>query len=82
MTLYRYMGTQEAAELLGYTRQHVRMLIRRDRLHADRVGKNWLIPDASIQAYLIQKNNYSLFGNTSRGRPSLGKLSLKKKSIK
>ena len=72
MAARSYLSTEEAAEILGYTRQHVRVLIREGRLHGDRIGKNWLVSYSSVQEYVAQKRNLSLFGDSRRGRPSRG----------
>ena len=67
-----YLSTEEAAEVMGYSRQHVRVLIHEGRLKGDRVGKNWLVSRSSVQDYIMQKRNLSLFGNSKRGRPPRG----------
>ena len=72
MAIHPYLSTEEAAEILGYSRQHVRVLVREGRLQGDRIGKNWLVSYSSVQEYLMQKNNMSLFGNSRRGRPPRG----------
>ena len=45
-----YTATQ-AAKVLGVTTQCVSNLIKRNRLKADRDGKQWKIPPESIMAY-------------------------------
>jgi excisionase family DNA binding protein len=45
-----YTATQ-AAKVLGVTTQCVSNLIKRNRLKADRNGKQWNIPPESIVAY-------------------------------
>ncbi len=72
MATRSYLSTEEAAEILGYSRQHVRVLVRKGRLQGDRVGKNWLVSYSSVQEYIMQKRNLSLFGNSRRGRPPRG----------
>lgn len=46
-----YTATQ-AARVLGVTTQCVSNLIKRDRLKADRDGKQWKIPPESIITYV------------------------------
>lgn len=75
MVSRQYLSTQEAADTLGYSRQHIRVLIRSGHLRAERVGRNWLILAEAVQEYLTQRRNLPLFGNARRGRPSRGERS-------
>ena len=45
-----YLSTEQAANLLGYSRQHIRILIRSGRLEGDRIGKSWVVPVLAAQA--------------------------------
>lgn len=47
-----YMSTKEAAELLGYTMQHTRFLIREGTLPGLKFGRDWIIERASVARYL------------------------------
>lgn len=46
-----YLSTSEAAEALGYTTQHTRLLIRLGRLRGIKIGRDWLIEKTSITEY-------------------------------
>ncbi len=72
MVLNSYLSTEEAAKTLGYTRQHIRVLIYEGRLKGERIGKSWLVSRSSVEDYIMKKRNLSLFGNSKRGRPSRG----------
>jgi excisionase family DNA binding protein len=48
-----YMGTTEAARLLGITRQAVLKRIRAGTLEARKVGRNFVIPVAALQPPLV-----------------------------
>ena len=72
MVLNSYLTTEEAAEVLGYTRQHIRVLIYEGRLRGERFGKSWLVSRSSVEDYSMRRQNLSLFGNSKRGRPSRG----------
>ena len=43
--------TQEAAENLGYTIQHTRLLIRRGQIDATKFGRDWLVVRESVVEY-------------------------------
>ena len=43
--------TQEAAENLGYTIQHTRLLIRRGQIEATKFGRDWLVVSESVVEY-------------------------------
>ena len=47
----RPIGLAEAAELLGVSHATLRAQIWRGRLHADKVGRDWLVTMAEIQRY-------------------------------
>ena len=42
----------EASDISGYTRQHVRLLIRQKLISARRAGGIWLIESSSLRNYL------------------------------
>ena len=46
-----YFSTTQAAERLGYTRQHIVVLIERKELKAQKVGRNYIIDERSIEAF-------------------------------
>lgn len=52
MTDSELITVSEAAELSGYTPQHVRLLIRQGLINARRAGGIWLIEASSLQAYI------------------------------
>jgi len=72
MAEHSYFNTEEAAEILGYSRQHIAMLIRLGRLPGDKFGRDWLIPSVAVQEYITKRNNLTLFSNSKRGRPRRG----------
>lgn len=56
----QFVSTDEAAERLQYTPQHVRRLIREGRLDGEKVGRDWLVTSDSLSGYLIAKDNLRL----------------------
>lgn len=46
-----YITSGEAAHRLGYTIQHVRRLIRQQRLEGLKLGRDWLVLSASVDAW-------------------------------
>lgn len=43
-----YLTSFEAAALLGFTADHVRRLIARGKIKAEKLGHNWIIPKKSL----------------------------------
>ena len=54
------LTTKAAAELLGYTVQHVRRLIRDGRLRGARLGRDWLVERESVDRYVAGRENLEL----------------------
>jgi excisionase family DNA binding protein len=55
-----YVSSQDAADRLGYTRQHVRRLIRQKRLDGRKVGRDWIVLASSVERYLAERENFDL----------------------
>ena len=49
-----WADTREAATVTGYTAAYVRQLIRRGRIEARKVGRDWLVSLSSLLAYKHQ----------------------------
>ena len=47
-----YITTTEAAARAGRTKDHISMLCRKKILRAVRVGRDWLVEQASLDAYI------------------------------
>jgi len=47
-----YVTSSEAAKLLGYTIQHTRLLFRQNKLPAQKVGRDWLIPESTFLEFV------------------------------
>jgi len=52
MTNSEMITVSEASEVSGYTRQHVRFLIRQGLISARRAGGIWLIEASSLHNYM------------------------------
>lgn len=46
------LTTVETAKRLGYTIQHTRLLIRHNKLSAQKVGRDWLIEHTALSKFL------------------------------
>jgi len=46
-----YITTKEAAERLGYTPQHTRLLIRQGKIEATKFGRDWMVVRESVESY-------------------------------
>jgi len=51
MAIEGWVSTKEAAALTGYTIYYIRHLIKRGRVEARKVGRDWLILRSSLLAY-------------------------------
>ena len=60
MTTEGQLTTRDAADLLGYTVQHVRRLIREGRLLGSRFGRDWLVDKESVARYVAHRENLEL----------------------
>lgn len=54
------IDSQEAAKRLGYTRQHVRRLIREGQLRARKLGRDWFVEADSVDGYIAALANHEL----------------------
>jgi excisionase family DNA binding protein len=50
-----FVSTKEAAKILGYTVQHLRLLIRQGQIEATKFGRDWLISRESLAKYRAKK---------------------------
>ena len=48
-----YLTTKDAADTLGYTVQHTRLLIRQGKLEATKLGRDWLVVRESVAEYRV-----------------------------
>jgi hypothetical protein len=46
------ISISRAAELTGFTRQHMALLLRTGRVWGVKIGRNWLTTESAIAAYL------------------------------
>ena len=47
--MHGFLSTQEAADILGVSRRHLRLLIERGWVEATRVGKIYLVDASSLE---------------------------------
>jgi site-specific DNA-methyltransferase (adenine-specific) len=52
-----FVTSSEAADRLGFTKQHIRRLIRSGRLSGEKIGRDWIVRRASIEAMLADRDN-------------------------
>ena len=46
-----WITTQEAAEIIGVTRNHIRYLIQQSKLEAKKFGRAWMVSRESAEKY-------------------------------
>jgi excisionase family DNA binding protein len=54
-----YLSTSEAANCLGYTVQHTRLLIRSGQLRATKFGRDWLVESQSVEKFITERDKFS-----------------------
>jgi len=50
----RPIGLAEAADMLGVSHATLRAQIHRGRLHAFKVGRDWLVTDEEVERYRLE----------------------------
>jgi len=69
-----FMTVTEAAEALGYTVQHTRLLLRHGKLPGEKIGRDWLVSRDGVDSYGRQRATVPLPFVASRpGRPPTGR---------
>jgi excisionase family DNA binding protein len=46
-----YVSTAEAAEITGYKQEHINLLCRKEKIVAEKIGRNWLVNIESLKKY-------------------------------
>lgn len=60
MPEHAFITTDDAAEQLRYTPQHIRRLVREGKLEGEKVGRDWLVTQDSVAKHLGERENYAL----------------------
>lgn len=60
MPEHAFITTDDAAEQLQYTPQHIRRLVREGKLEGEKVGRDWLVTQDSVAKHLRERENYAL----------------------
>lgn len=63
-----FMTVSEAAELLGYTLQHTRLLLRQGRLKGSKIGRDWMILREAVDEYSVRRVSIPLLPSSNSGR--------------
>ena len=58
----------EAAEYLGHTVQHTRLLVRQGKLTGYKIGRDWMIPRSAVADYNTRRSSIPLFPTLNRNR--------------
>jgi len=64
------LSSRDAASRLGYTVQHVRRLIRGRVLEGEKIGRDWVVSEESVNALLARRANTELPLDESSSSPS------------
>lgn len=63
-----YLTTAEAADRLKLQQITVRKHIQRGNIKAERYGRDWLISEASLKAFQVNRRSKGRPGNTKPGK--------------
>ena len=64
-----YLTTEEAADILGYSPEYVRRMLRNDKLPAEKKAGVWLIPVSAVKNYKEAVKGMDR-NDPRRGRPA------------
>ena len=64
-----FITVADAAKELGYTVQHIRTLLRTDKLQGNKIGRDWLVSRESVRGLRIRQISEPLIPYQNRGRP-------------
>lgn len=51
-----YLSTREAADLLGVDVSQVARLVKSDRIHGIKIGRDWIVSRESVEEYFKTKS--------------------------
>jgi len=60
----QFLSTADAAERLGYTVQHTRLLIREGKLAATKFGRDWLVERQAVERLRALRSKEDQRGST------------------
>ena len=75
-----FLTVSEVAGKLGYTDQHIRLLLRQGRLRGRKIGRDWMVPYEVVELHATQQDTAPLFPVTRRGRPPGSSSEIKKRT--
>ena len=73
------LTVSEVAAKLGYTEQHIRLLLRQGRLGGRKIGRDWMVPYEVVELHATQQDTAPLFPVNRRGRPPGSSIETKKR---
>lgn len=68
-----FLSIREAAEELGYTDQHTRLLARSRKLRGRKLGRDWMVLREAVAEYITQRSTAPLIPASRVGRPKGGR---------
>jgi excisionase family DNA binding protein len=48
----RLLTTKQAAEVAGYSPDHIGLLLRRKLIQGEKIGRDWLVDEKSLTKYI------------------------------
>ncbi|MFQ3613620.1 MAG: DNA cytosine methyltransferase [Cyanobacteriota bacterium] len=72
----QFLSVKETSEVLNYSEQYVRQLLRHGEISGERIGSQWIVASESVENYHIKKEDIS-FSIPDHGRRAFNKPDLK-----
>jgi len=64
-----YIRVAEAAKTIGFSVQHIRLLVRKGQLMGTKIGRDWIISRESLYSFLVRRNTEQMIVERKPGRP-------------
>ena len=75
----QFLTVSEVALRLGFTEQHIRLLLRQGKLRGRKIGRDWMVPYEVVELHATQQDTAPLFPVVRRGRPPSSSIETKKR---
>ncbi len=76
-----FVKVGEAAQILGFSVQHTRFLIRQGSLRGTKISRDWIIAREALDEFVARRNTVPLLPAETKGRPLKIMVSNRKKIL-
>ena len=63
-----FVKASEAAQIMGFSVQHTRLLIRQGYLKGIKIGRDWIIARDVLEDFIAKRNTAPMFPPQKKGR--------------